>query len=168
MATAVTPGGTALGVDPSPDAIRRARHTTTESNCRFAEGTAQALPPADDTFDVVVTSLMLHHLPEADRELAVAEMFRVLRPGGHLLVAELRPPTTRIVSRLIRPVASPAMQHNPIHLIEPLITSAGFQEAQTGDLHPWIRYVRATKPKPDPLGRPGPSEGMDGATQEHT
>lgn len=146
MAEMVAPDGAVLGVDPSGEAVRRAQQATREANCTFDEGTAQALAPADRSVDVVVSSLMLHHLPEADQEQAVAEMFRVLRPGGRLLVAEFRPPTTRIVRWLIRPIASSAMQHNPIHLLEPLIAGHSFQQTESGELHPWIHYVRAIKP----------------------
>lgn len=146
MAETVAPGGSALGVDQSRETLRRARHITRDANCTFAEGTAQALDAADRSVDVVVSSLMLHHLPEAGRERAVAEMFRVLRPGGRLLIAEFRPPTTGLMRHLIRPVASPAMQHNSLHLLEPLVTGRGFLRAESGDLRPWIHYVRALKP----------------------
>jgi SAM-dependent methyltransferase len=48
-------------------------------------GTATALPFADGSFDVVLCLEMLEHLPAADRAGALAEMLRVLRPGGRLV-----------------------------------------------------------------------------------
>jgi ubiquinone/menaquinone biosynthesis C-methylase UbiE len=149
MAQAVTPVGTSHGVDPSAAAIGRARAINRLTNCTFSEGVAQSLDATDASYDVVVSSLMIHHLPEPVRPEAVGEMFRVLAPGGKLLIAEFRPPVNRIGRRLITPVTSPAMQHNPIHLLEPLVRDAGFQQVQSGDLRPWIRYIQAVKDPED-------------------
>jgi ubiquinone/menaquinone biosynthesis C-methylase UbiE len=63
LAEAVAPGGTALGIDPSPELIARARRSTRLPNCTFFKGIAEALDTEDQSYDVVVSSLMLHHLP---------------------------------------------------------------------------------------------------------
>jgi len=146
VAEAIGPDGTVVGVDPSEEAIESARRLTHLSNCTFAIGTAAELVDPDNSYDVVVTSLMVHHLPEAMRVQAMREMFRVLRPGGHVLIAEFRPPTSRIGQLLIHPFTSSAMQHNPLELLEPALGDAGFEVHQAGDLFPWIRYVQGAKP----------------------
>ena len=150
MAEAVAPGGTAEGVDPSPEAIARARRITRPANCTFTEGVAEALDASDGGYDVVVTSLMIHHLPEALRPRAIAEMFRVLRPGGQVLVADFRPTRSRL-GRLVMVVhASPAMRENPVHLLEPMVREAGFEQVRVGEVRPWIHYVKAMKPTSTP------------------
>jgi ubiquinone/menaquinone biosynthesis C-methylase UbiE len=146
MAEAVTPGGTVLGLDPSREAIADARRLTRLANCTFSEGVAEALDAPDGSYDVVVSSLMIHHLPEPLRPQAIREMFRVLSPGGRVLIADFRPPTGRISRHLIGLITSPAMQNNPVHLLDPMVRERGFEQVRSGDLHPWIRYVQAVKP----------------------
>jgi ubiquinone/menaquinone biosynthesis C-methylase UbiE len=145
MAEAVGPAGTAQGVDPSGEAITQARRLTRPDNCTFSTGVAEALDAPEGSYDVVVSSLMLHHLPEALRPQAVGEMFRVLRPGGSILVADSRPPASRIGRYLIGR-HSPAMRDNPIDLLEPMVREAGFEQVHSGDLRPLMRYVHAVKP----------------------
>jgi ubiquinone/menaquinone biosynthesis C-methylase UbiE len=146
MAEAVAPGGTALGIDPCRGAIGRARHVTRLPNCSFSEGVAQFLDLPDNSCDVVVSSLMIHHLPEGVRPQAVSEMLRVLRPAGRLLLAEFRPPRRRVGRILLGPFVSPAMLDNPMDELEPMVHAAGFGEPDVGDVRPWIGYVRAAKP----------------------
>lgn len=145
MATVVAPGGTTHGVDPSREAITHAQRVTHLTNCTFSEGIAQDLDASDGSYDVVVSSLMLHHLADAVRPQAVGEMSRVLRPGGSLLIAEFRPPSSRIGRRLIS-AHSPAMASSRVDLLEPIVREAGFEQPRSGDLRPWIHYVSALKP----------------------
>jgi ubiquinone/menaquinone biosynthesis C-methylase UbiE len=145
LAEAVAPDGTAHGVDPSGDAITQARRLTRLASCSFSSGIAEALDAPDGTYDVVVSSLMIHHLPETLRPQAIAEMYRVLRPGGSVLIAEFRPPASRIGRRLIRPFVSPAMADNRVDLLDPMIRDAGFEHPHSGRLRPWTHYIQAHK-----------------------
>jgi ubiquinone/menaquinone biosynthesis C-methylase UbiE len=147
MAQAITPGGTAHGVDPSSDAITEARRVTRLDNCTFGEGVAEALDAPDGAYDVVVSSWMIHHLPESLRHRAIAEMYRVLRPGGTVLISEFRPPASRIGRRLItRLTGHNAMANNRVDLLDPMIRKAGFEQPHSGELRPWTYYIHARKP----------------------
>ncbi|MFD9125838.1 class I SAM-dependent methyltransferase [Kitasatospora sp. NPDC059571] len=147
LADAVTPAGSVVGVDPSPDVLAHARRRAhAHAHCTFTDGIAEDLPFPDGAFDIVASSLMVHHLPEDVRAGALAQMHRVLRPGGRLLLADFRPPTHPAARHLVGAVTGPVMEHNPVHLLEPLAREAGFTDLDRGDLHPWIHYVRAVKP----------------------
>ncbi|GAA4989412.1 class I SAM-dependent methyltransferase [Kitasatospora paranensis] len=148
MAAAVTPAGTVRGIDPSPDVLAHARRLSgRHPHCTYADGVAERLDAPDDTYDVVVSSLMIHHLPPDVRGRAVAEMLRVLRPGGRLLIADFRPPAHPVARHLVGALTGPAMEHNPVRLIAPLVRQTGFDEVTTGDLSPWIHHVRGVKPQ---------------------
>ncbi|MET8541229.1 methyltransferase domain-containing protein [Kitasatospora sp. NPDC004799] len=154
MATAVAPDGTALGVDPSDRVVDHARRLAADlSGCTFERGIAEELAAPDASFDVVVTSLMIHHLPAGVRPQALAEMYRVCRPGGRLLVADFRPPESRIGRHLVGAAAGPAMERNPIERLDGLVRDAGFTVVGVGDLRPWMRYVTAVRPaaRQDPV-----------------
>ncbi len=148
LAEAVGPGGSAVGTDAAPEMIEYAsRKARRLSNCRFESGTAESLAFPDASFDVVVSSLMLHHLPEEVRLQAVGEMKRVLRPGGTLLLAEFTIPKRggwHIVAAVTGHAGNKWMRR--VSPLEPLVKEVGFTELRSGDVPPWLHYVRATKP----------------------
>jgi len=76
-------GVTATGLDPTRDLIAHARRLDPAGH--YVEGHAERLLFADATFDLVVSYLSLIDIPDIDA--AIPEMVRVLRPGGHLLIA---------------------------------------------------------------------------------
>lgn len=80
-----------LGVDRSPSQLswaREKRNSLGLTNCRFQSDNVLELSHADGTFDVLIASRLFTVLP--NRRRAVAEMFRVLRPGGRCFIAEPR------------------------------------------------------------------------------
>jgi ubiquinone/menaquinone biosynthesis C-methylase UbiE len=83
-----------IGVDPSQAAISHARRRalpTMSCTVGCTVGTAQDLPLLDASFDVVICTLAMHHVPARRRGDALAEMYRVTKPGGRLLVADFDP-----------------------------------------------------------------------------
>ena len=76
------------GLDFSDKAIAYARARHSDRRLRFLCGDAEELPFADASFDAVLNVESSHCYPSMAR--FVAEVFRVLRPGGHLLFADLR------------------------------------------------------------------------------
>lgn len=87
------PGGEVVGVDLAEamiaTAIERARAARLDGRVRFVLADAAALPLADASFDVAVSTLSLHHW--AEPATVFAEIARVLRPGGVALIYDLRP-----------------------------------------------------------------------------
>jgi ubiquinone/menaquinone biosynthesis C-methylase UbiE len=86
----VGPSAIVHGIDASPEMIARARRKATRAGADVVleVAPAQALPFADARFDVVLSTVMLHHLRRNAREQAVREARRVLRPGGRLLAVD--------------------------------------------------------------------------------
>lgn len=74
-----------VGVDVVPELLAHARERA-PANATFVEGDAVALPFEDGAFDLAATLRTLHHIHRP--ELAVAELARVTRPGGRVLVVD--------------------------------------------------------------------------------
>jgi arsenite methyltransferase len=85
------PKASVLGIDDSKRQLQYARVRAMAAglrNCEFEQGNVLDLDQEDASFDVVIASRLFTVVPEHGR--AVAEMFRVLRPGGKCFVAEPR------------------------------------------------------------------------------
>jgi SAM-dependent methyltransferase len=82
--------GSVAGVDLTPAMLEEAKQAAAEEgvgNVDFSVGDATALEFADGSFDGAVTRLSLHHIPAPNR--VVAEMVRVVRAGGCVVVGDL-------------------------------------------------------------------------------
>lgn len=84
------PGTVVTGLDPDLPALRRATRKARRARVplTFVRGYGQAVPLPDAAVDHVVSSLALHHVPDADRAATAAEIARVLRPGGVVTVLD--------------------------------------------------------------------------------
>jgi ubiquinone/menaquinone biosynthesis C-methylase UbiE len=149
LAAAAGRSGSVTGIDPSEAAIAYARRrasgpaSTSAAPASFVAGVAQDLSAfPDDSFDVVTSTLALHHVPARQRAAAFREMYRVTRPGGRLLVADLDP------SRPLLPLHPGArrMQHAAAATapLDELAAAAGYRVEDLGTL-PLLRYVTAVK-----------------------
>ena len=146
LADAVGPDGLVVGVDPSAAMIAYARRKAAgRSNCEFQVGAAEALQFPADHFDVAVTSLVMHHLPDDLRVRALQDIRRVLRPGGSVLVAEAQHPRHGLGWRLLARVHGYDRMARKVPRLEPLVGAAGFGEIRAGEAPPWLRYVTAVK-----------------------
>jgi ubiquinone/menaquinone biosynthesis C-methylase UbiE len=142
LAAAAAPGGEVTGVDPSAAAVGYARRRA-GAGTAFEVATAQDLGLPDSSFDVVTSTLAIHHVPARKREAAFREMYRVTRPGGRLLVADFEASRTPLplhpgARRTHRAVAS-------VGPLEELAAAAGYRVESAGSL-PLLRYVVAVRP----------------------
>jgi SAM-dependent methyltransferase len=76
-----------VGLDATYDMLRRASEEV--SICPLVVSRAQELPFRAETFDLVSAVTVIQHLPPADQHKAIAEMARVLQPGGHMMLLDL-------------------------------------------------------------------------------
>ncbi|QGP93649.1 Demethylmenaquinone methyltransferase [Neomoorella glycerini] len=102
LARAVAPGGQVVGLDFAPAMLAVARRRLAASPSghlvQLVEGNALDLPFPDNTFDCATIAFGLRNLPDIKRGLA--EMKRVVRPGGRVVSLELAKPTRPLFQQL--------------------------------------------------------------------
>jgi ubiquinone/menaquinone biosynthesis C-methylase UbiE len=139
----VGPEAKVHGIDASPEMIERARNKAAKrrSGATFTEAVVEEMPFPDAQFDVVLCTMMLHHLPRSAREQCAREMRRVLKPGGSAMVVEFGRDGKSFIERLHR--------HGALKLshIHELLESAGFVVGESGAVEAQaLNFIRATAP----------------------
>lgn len=143
--------GSAAGIDPAPEMIAVARRKAERAGLEidFRVGVIESLPFPDETFDVVTSSLMMHHLPQHVQVKGLAEIWRALKPGGRILIADVTRPSNSFFKRFIASLTCHHGHRVPAGVEEllKLMREAGFEDVEQLDTRFLIvGFVRAKKP----------------------
>jgi ubiquinone/menaquinone biosynthesis C-methylase UbiE len=141
--------GRVAGVDPGAQQIARARAKAARRNLpiEFQIGVIEQLAFPDQTFDVVFSSLMMHHLPAPLKRQGVAEIARVLKPGGRLIIADFKRKQERQGQAARFHAGGSSMQDLAV-----LVKETGFSQVEMEEMRPprfsafpGVGFVRAYK-----------------------
>lgn len=143
--------GSVCGVDASPEMIDVARKKAERKgfDASFDLGLIEQLPYPDSTFDVVISRLVIHHLPDDLKQMGVAEIFRVLKPGGRFFLVDFKLPANRFLARLVATlVGHNLMVQSSIERLIPGLTATGFQDVDFGPTRSiFLAFVSGKKPE---------------------
>jgi ubiquinone/menaquinone biosynthesis C-methylase UbiE len=140
--------GKVYGIDPAPEmiAVARSKAVRKKLDVDFRLGVIEALPFPDASLDVVTSSLMMHHLPEELKVRGLAEIYRVLKPGGRLLIADFMRPTGSFLNHLFIAFTRHQGLKSGVEDLQRLLKNAGFSQiAQLNETILLIGFVRAVK-----------------------
>ena len=147
-AKAVGSAGMTVGIDPAPKMIDIARKNVIieNSNAEFRLAVIENLPFEDNSFDCVLSSFMIHHLPPDLKLKGLAEVHRVLKPGGRFLAVDISRPSNPLWWILVWPLYFWKFTRDHIRgRLEPYFHKAGFPSIETvghwkGLFSFWLAY----------------------------
>jgi ubiquinone/menaquinone biosynthesis C-methylase UbiE len=113
--------------------LRRARSKAARRNLpiEFQIGVIEQLAFPDQTFDVVLSTLMMHHLPNSLKRQGLAEIARVLKPGGRLVIADFKRKQERQGQAARFHAGGSSTQD-----LAAIVSEAGFQHLETQEMPP--------------------------------
>lgn len=151
------PQSEVVGLDPDPQilAIARRKAARSGADVRFDVGYADRLPYPDASFDRVTSSLVFHHLTREIKRAALADAYRVLRPGGELHIADVGHASGVLMHLAVRPIVlldgTDRVKDNIAGRLPEFMKGAGFNEVV--ECEPFktafgpVSLYRATKPQ---------------------
>jgi ubiquinone/menaquinone biosynthesis C-methylase UbiE len=147
---AAFPGAELVGLDLSPYYLAEAR-TILGDDVKLLEGNAEAMPVPDASFDAIVSVYLFHELPRNARRKVMAEMFRVLRPGGRVVILDSvqRSDAEEIVyflERFQRELHEPFYRDYIGDDLAAALRESGFDVEIEGDAAYLTKVVAATRP----------------------
>lgn len=134
----VGPSGRVIGVDMTPEMLARARRNAEAGgyrNVEFRLGEIEALPVADASVDVIISNCVLNL--STDKPKVMAEAFRVLRPGGRLVVSDMVSdvPVPAVLEGNLDSVAACLPTFREVYLKQ--FVDAGFEQVRISEERPY-------------------------------
>jgi demethylmenaquinone methyltransferase/2-methoxy-6-polyprenyl-1,4-benzoquinol methylase/phosphoethanolamine N-methyltransferase len=124
--------GEVTGIDASPEMIEQARRKAARAgvDAGFEVAPIEGLPFPDGRFDLVVSSFMLHHLPDGVKRAGLAEVRRVLKPGGRFLAVDFGGTSHSHLGHILSMLGH--THGASLDALAPAMEEAGFAEVETG------------------------------------
>ena len=144
------PEAQVTGLDLSPYMLVMADHkaTTAGLNIQWCHGNAEETGFPDASFEVVTASLLFHETPPTATKSILRECFRLLTPGGEVLILDGNQKTLRQVDWLTEVFEEPYIKDYASGNVDAWMGAAGFEAVQTKDLF-WVHQVtHGMKPIP--------------------
>jgi ubiquinone/menaquinone biosynthesis C-methylase UbiE len=130
---AAGPSGKVYGIDIIPGMIEASQRKAAQANVEiiFQLGSIDCIPFPDNHFDVVMCSFMIFHMSDKTRRKGIAEIQRVLKPGGRLLALDLALPPQPFQRWIARKLLGFSANEDLRDLI-PLMEASGFSDMEYG------------------------------------
>lgn len=136
--------GTVVGIDPSPEMVKVARRKAAKMNSKvvFQNEAVEKMSFPGGTFDVAISSFVLHHLPDALQIKAFGELKRVLKPDGSFFAIDMTSSET-FSHRFHRHLQGDSGSHESgLRETAARLEKAGFKNVEVGESTKGVGYLR--------------------------
>ena len=138
--------GEVHGIDASPEMIEVAKEKAAKAGAEidFQVALVEAIPFPDASFDLVTSSLMLHHLPDDLKRKGFAEIRRVLKPGGRFLAMDFAAHSHSPIGHLLS-IFGHSRGEPIVDVLIPMLKAAEFAEVEAiPTRHKNFAFIRAS------------------------
>jgi len=144
--------GSVSAIDIIPGMIKVSSEKAMKANLEidFKEGSIDNIPFLDSQFDVVICSFMIFHMSEKVRIAGIGEIFRVLKPGGRVLIMDINLPRKSISRAFLKLFLGFLFKHE-LKELQPPMKATGFREIEISEAKfrvfgfSLISYIRGTR-----------------------
>lgn len=144
--------GKVAAIDIIPGMIEVSKEKARKANLDidFKLGSIDNIPFPDGQFDAVICSFMIFHMSDKVRNKGIEEIYRVLKPGGRLLVLDVVLPQKRFSRKLLKSFLGFMLKHE-LNELMPKLESTGFTKTEIAQAKfkflglPLLSYLRASK-----------------------
>lgn len=144
------PSGSVYGIDAAPEMIEIAKKKAARLRLEavFDVGLIENLAFPDAIFDVVMSRLVIHHLPGDLKRRGFAEMFRVLKPGARLFLADFQPSTNPILAHIVSALVGHRMMQSNVEHLPAMLKESGFVDVTSGPTRSaFLAFASGRKPE---------------------
>ena len=138
--------GRSAGIDASPDMVKIARRKAAKKDraVDFRLAAIEDLPFADGEFDAALSSFMIHHLPDDLKLRGLAEVRRVLKPGGRFVAVDLKP--GKGIAGFLSHLMGHRLPGDYAEQLRSIISEAGFEDVEILEVKsPLALFIRARR-----------------------
>ena len=153
LAIAIKPhvdSGEVHGIDASPEMIQVAKKKSAKKgfDVDFRVALIEAIPFPDSFFDLVTSSLMLHHLSDDLKTQGLLEIWRVLKPGGRFMATDFAAHSHSSLGHLLS-ILGRSRGESMVEKLTPMLRNAGFGDIENvASRYKNFAFIRARKPTP--------------------
>ncbi len=144
--------GKMYGIDASPKMIGVAQRKAERisAGISFQVGLIEDIAFPDSNFDVVLNSLVMHHLPGDLKLAGLSEIYRVLKPSGRILIVDIESTSDgswiqKLTDFVVHLHGGHSTMQDNVQKLIPLVQEIGFKNVETGKLNRQMSYIKALK-----------------------
>ena len=140
--------GEIIGLEPSKYLIENCKKNNLNRNVKFVQGIMEEIPYPNKSFDIVLSSLAIHHVPRKAKQKAFKEFNRILKENGRLLILDHGKPNNWILKIILFPMRWNILEYQAENFrgeIPGMIEEVFGNVEEKDKFYGWVKIWKAVK-----------------------